>query len=466
MINIDKYLKLMNLTKLTAIQEKCIEPIYNAESVFALAPTGSGKTMAFLLPLLLKLDTSIRSPQVIILVPTRELGMQIANVAQNIANCLLEAEQKNILIRSVFGGTAISAQILEMQKNPHVIIATPGRMIDLLQRESIETNQLKTLILDEADIMVGMGFADQIEEIVNYVPSHLQIGFFSATQNEKITELEKLFLKNVKFVKIDLREKIVSSDKNLIKHEYLVTKKDEKKDKLIQILSSEHFNKGIIFCHTRETVQNLVTEMKQHGLNIDGLTGELGQVHRNSIMRNFKTGNLKFLVATNIAARGIDVSLLPIVIHYDIPYQNDEYVHRSGRTGRAGHSGLSLALCEEKNVNYYLNMMKELQIECSEFKKENLSKKIQKEVSSKVEKVKNDIKFIKVFINKGKKEKIRPADIVGSLIKELNLEKEDIGNIFIFDHFTHVEINSKKYSEKKAIKVKIKNMLASVTIAK
>ncbi len=464
MKNFDNYLKLLNISQLTPVQEKCIEPLYDSKPVFALAPTGSGKTLAFILPLLLKIQHDKRFPQVIVLVPTRELGVQIAGVAQSVANAISETDKSvNILVRSAFGGTPIAPQALEMRKDPHVIIATPGRFIDLLERDAINLKHLQALVLDEADVMVGMGFSPQIEEILNYIPMNLQIALFSATQNEKVTELEELILKNIKFYKVDLREKLENKNEQKIKHEYIITEKENKEETVFNLLAEGKFAKGILFCHRRETVQQLAQYLKARGLSADALSGELGQVHRNSVMRNFKTGNLKFLIATNIAARGIDVSKLPIVIHYDIPYQSSEYIHRSGRTGRAGEAGVSLTICEQKNVNFYFNLMKELDLEYSLFKKNKLALKKSDENLGSAEESQN-VKFIKLFVNKGKQDKMRPGDIVGAFIKELSLEKADIGNIYIFDHFTHVEVNTKKYSGKN--KIKVKNMLVSLSRAK
>lgn len=466
MKNFDNYLKLLNISQLTPVQEKCIEPIYDTQSVFALAPTGSGKTLAFILPLLLKIQHEKRFPQLVVLVPTRELGIQIAGVSQSVANVINETDKSvNILVRSAFGGTPIAPQVLEMRKDPHVIIASPGRFIDLLERDAINLKYLQALVLDEADVMVGMGFSPQIEEIFNYLPMNLQVALFSATQNEKVTELEELILKNIKFFKVDLREKLEDKNDHKIKHEYIVTEKENKEDTIFTFLSEGQFTKGIVFCHTRETVQKLAHYLKSRGLSADGLSGELGQVHRNSVMRNFKTGNLKFLIATNIAARGIDVSNLPIVIHFDIPYQSSDYIHRSGRTGRAGQSGVSLTICEAKNVNYYYNIMKELNLSYSVYNKNKLKSK-ETDINLTNQLVQKNINFIKIFVNKGKQDKVRPGDIVGAFIKELALEKDDIGNIYIFDHFTHVEINSKKYLEKKKTKIKVKNMQVTLSLAK
>ena len=467
-----KYLEILSIDKLTKIQSLCIEPLYNNKSVFGLAPTGSGKTLAFILPLLLKIDCLNREHQTLILVPTRELGNQIASVANKVSNAIFTIDKKNILIRTAFGGTPIASQVEELSKKPHVIIATPGRVLDLLQREALSFSNLKNLILDEADIMVGMGFSDQVEAICNHLPVDLQVGLFSATKNEKVTLLEKLLLKNAKYItaKIDNEENDASENDlqpPTISHFYILTSKEGKFKNLKNLLKNvenKEINKGIIFCHTRETSHQLAESLKNEGFEAEALTGELGQVHRNSIMRNFKTGNLKFLVATNIASRGIDISKLPLVIHYDIPYTNEEYIHRSGRTGRAGNSGSSITICEEKNLNYYLNMMQEIGLATKKYSYENIINLENTDLA--VEKSRKKISFVKMYINKGKQDKMRPGDILGALIKELSFTKEDIGNIFIFDNFTHVEVNEDKKELLKNSKFKIKNLQVKISEAK
>lgn len=463
-----KYLDFLSIEQLTKIQSLCMGPLYNSKSVFGLAPTGSGKTLAFVLPLLLKINSEIREHQTLILVPTRELGNQIASVATKVANAIYSIDKKNILIRTAFGGTPIASQIEELSRKPHVIIATPGRVIDLLERDAISFNHLNNLVLDEADIMVGMGFSEQVEEICNYLPIELQVGLFSATKNDKVSMLENLLLKNAQFITAQVGNDLSLENTQQapkISHYYLLTSKENKYKSLSSLLrnsDNKENQKGIIFCHTRETSHHLAESLKKDGFKADALTGELGQVHRNSIMRNFKTGNLKYLVATNIAARGIDISLLPLVIHYDIPYTNEEYIHRSGRTGRAGNSGSSVALCKDKNLNYYLNMMKEIGLATKKYEFDNISK--QKETPNK--NTESNIIFAKMYINKGKQDKMRPGDIVGAFMKELSFAKEDVGNIFIFDNFTHVEVNEEKIEIVKKAKFKIKNLQVRITEAK
>jgi superfamily II DNA/RNA helicase len=470
-----KYLEILSIDSLTKIQSLCMEPLYNNKSVFGLAPTGSGKTLAFILPLLLKINCSIREPQTLILVPTRELGNQIASVANKVSSAIFSIDKKNVLIRTAFGGTPIASQVEELAKKPHVIIATPGRVLDLLERDALSFDHLNNLILDEADIMVGMGFSEQVEAICNHLPIELQVGLFSATKNEKVSELEKLLLKNAKYItaKID-NEDNNTSENDLqppnISHCYILSSKEGKYKSLKSLLknvSNGEIKKGIIFCHTRETSHQLAEALKNEGFEAEALTGELGQVHRNSIMRNFKTGNLKFLVATNIASRGIDISKLPLVIHYDIPYTNEEYIHRSGRTGRAGNSGTSVSICEEKNLSYYLNMMQEIGLTTKKYSYESIEKFVDVEnTNTSGEKSRKKISFVKMYINKGKQDKMRPGDILGAFIKELSFAKEDIGNIFIFDNFTHVEVNEDKKEVIKKSKFKIKNLQIKITEAK
>lgn len=461
-----KYLEILSIDSLTKIQLLCMEPLYNNKSVFGLAPTGSGKTLAFILPLLLKIECNKREHQTLILVPTRELGIQIASVANKVASAIFSIDKKNILIRTAFGGTPIASQIEEFIKKPHVIIATPGRILDLLEREALSFCCLNNLILDEADIMVGMGFSEQVKAICNYLPIELQVGLFSATKNEKVTVLEKLLLKDAKYITAKIDSDHVSENDLQppnISHCYILTSKEGKyKDlkNLLKNVDNREIKKGIIFCHTRETSHQLAEALKNEGFEAEALTGELGQVHRNSIMRNFKTGNLKYLVATNIASRGIDIASLPLVIHYDIPYTNEEYIHRSGRTGRAGNLGTSVAICEEKNLSYYLNMMKEIGLVTKKYLYESIESK------DIVEKFRKKIIFIKMYINKGKQNKMCPGDILGAFMNELSFTKEDIGNIFIFDNFTHVEINEEKKDILIKSKFKIKNLQVKITEAK
>ena len=453
-----QYFEKLNISKPTKIQSLCLEPLYHKQSVFGLAPTGSGKTLAFVLPLLLNVETEKREIQTIILVPTRELGSQIARVCQQVSDVIVSLHGRNILVRSFFGGNPIAKHVEEISKKPHVIVCTPGRLIDLLERDAFSSKTVKAVVLDEADIMVGMGFAEQVKSILNDMPKTIQIALFSATQTEKVTDLENELLKNKSYTTFNAKNSLDSQEEeksfdSKIEHQYVVCSHENKLSNLVSFLKQcekNKKNKIILFCHQRETTHELSESLKKEGFLSEALTGELGQVHRNSIMRNFKSGTLKYLVATNIASRGIDVSEISCVIHYDVPFNTDDYIHRSGRTGRSGfEEGLSVAFCNFKTKQNYLEIMKELHLTAKELKlsSENQTKKDSSFLKQ---------HFVKIHLNKGKQDKIRPGDILGAFIKDFGLEKEDIGSIFIFNNFTHVEVSSGKKNllVNKSLKIK------------
>lgn len=461
-----EYLKEFSITTLTEIQSLCFQPLYEGKSVFGLAPTGSGKTLAFVLPSFLRVDCANRNTQVLILVPTRELGAQIAQVAQQVSEAIAAHDQKNILVRTAFGGSPISTQIKEITKKPHVLIATPGRVIDLLERKSFDPKNIKTLILDEGDVMVGMGFADQVQAIYKELPSKLQVGLFSATQNEKVSELEELLLKGREHEFFNPSKKFHDSQ---VHHKYVFSKTNNRYQDLVtflRVFESQNDGKIILFVHRRETAHQLADDLKQDGFSADALTGELGQIHRSSIMRNFKSGNLRYLVATNIAARGIDINQLSAVIHFDVPFTPEDYIHRSGRTGRSGYSeGSAITFCDSRTKSFYLKLIKQLELTPEEI----LLEKEQETHTHDAPKNKSPSfggKFVTVYLNKGKQNKIRPGDILGAFINELSLKKEDIGNIFIFTNFTHIEVNADKKNLVVNKSFKVKNLPARTQEAK
>ena len=466
--HLENYLKELSIEKPTDIQNLSFPALADGRSVFALAPTGSGKTLAFVLPLLLKIQLSERKTQLLILVPTRELGTQIAQVCEQVGKAIQTLQGQNILVRTAFGGTPISKHLEELKKKPHVLIATPGRMIDILSKDVFDTKSLSMLVLDEADILVGMGFSEQLEEICEKLPKNLQVAMFSATKNEKVTSLEDFLFEGKKHLVLNAKKNLEgdSTDKlsdSKIKHQYLIVSSENKYDKLKQLLSqfeAQKSGKVILFCHQRETVHELAATLKKDGFLADALSGELGQVHRNSIMRNFKTGLLKYLVATNIASRGIDVDKIAAVIHFDVPFQGEDYIHRSGRTGRSGFDeGLAITLCESRRKTHYIKLMEDLHIqpEILSLKTTN-TEVLKKDIPSR-------INFLKFHLNKGKQDKIRPGDILGAFLQELSLQKEDIGNIFIFNNFTHVEVNSLKKNVVLNSNFKIKNKVVKISMA-
>ncbi len=475
-----KYLEQLSITVPTQIQKLCFNPLYEGQSVFGLAPTGSGKTLAFVLPLLLRIVCEERKIQTVVLAPTRELGMQIAKVFEQVSKIIFALDKKNILISCAFGGSPISKQLIEIAKKPHILISTPGRLIDILERKLIDTKSIKTLVLDEADVMVGMGFDEQVEAIYQKLNKIVQVAFFSATQSEKVTNLEEILFLNKNRVVCDVSELALNENNKKfhdsdISHQFVFYNKHDKYTKLILFLRKFELNntgKIIVFCQQKETVHTLTETLKNDGFIADSLTGDHGPVHRNSVMRNFKNGQLKYLISTNIAARGIDIDKLSAVIHFDTPLNREDYIHRTGRTGRSGYSeGIALTFVNDRTRSTYLKIMNELNITKNELKLTDNKTKTLKS-NSHIDNAKKDVslvnkvEFFKVHINRGKKNNIRPGDILGAFIKELKLTKEDLGSIFIFDNFTHVEVNIAKKRLVLNQSFKIKNLSVKVSQSK
>ncbi len=434
----------------TPIQSAAIPVLEEGKSLFALAPTGSGKTLAFLIPLMKKIDGSQCRTQLLVLTPTRELGSQIAQVAEKVAKVLDVAGGRGITIRTAFGGQKIELQKQEMERQPDVVVATPGRALDLLQREYLKIDGLVAFVLDEADLMLGMGFEEQIADVCDFLPHKIQTALFSATEAELQTRLQNRLAH--RSVRVDVR--VGQSDKAGLpdqrdegggnRHEYILVENHAAKNRLlIDFLKANDATiaSGVIFCQTRAGVSELCAHLRTGGFQAEELSGGLGQIERSTIMRRFKARGVKYLIATNIAARGIDVSELSIVINYDLPSTPDEYIHRSGRSGRAGNTGWTMSLCLRNARDFFFDILSKNGIRPRHFVQGDVSE------SGPISEAKNEdampaTRFSRIHINKGKSSKIRPGDIVGVLVKQMGLNAGDVGNIYIFDHFTHVEVNA------------------------
>lgn len=435
-------LQKLGFTEATIIQVEAIPALARGESVFALAPTGSGKTLAFLIPLMERLDSESCETQLLILAPTRELGAQIAQVATQVAEQLATNDQRTLQVRTVFGGQKAETQKAEILKKPAVVVATPGRALELIEQEVLKTSQIKALVLDEADIMVGMGFEAQVKLICDHLPTRIQAALFSATESEGQTRLQNRLVHRGKV--IDVRQNAMSkiageSAKNeqTILHQFLTIPSGKERletlgELLKQISSAE--KTGIIFCQTRESVQTVLEYLQELGISAAGLSGELGQIERATILRRFKSGGVSYLVATNLASRGIDVLDLSVVINFELPSTQQEYLHRSGRSGRAGKDGWTISLCNQQSRSFLFEILKDSKIQLQPFQRPA-------EDSLEFKPAQN---FMKIHINRGKSSKLRPGDLLGALTKELGLVRDDVGGIFIFDHFTHVEIAQPK----------------------
>ena len=322
----------------TEIQEISIPILLHSKTdLIGLAQTGTGKTAAFGLPLLHQIDTSKSEVQALILAPTRELVQQIK---KQLFKYTKYCDSK-IFCEGIYGGEKIEKQINSLKRTTHIVVATPGRLLDLIERGEINIKNISTLVLDEADEMLSMGFKQDLNRILKYTSGIRNTWLFSATMPEEIKKIIKTYM-SVDAARVEVnKDSLVNAN---ITHQYINTTISGKVDLLSNLISSRGLERGIIFCRTKAGTQNLSTALKERGFSVEALEGNMQQKERDKVMRAFKNGSLQILISTDVSARGIDVNNLAFVIHHQLPDQNDYYTHRSGRTARAGKTGVSLAL--------------------------------------------------------------------------------------------------------------------------
>ena len=356
-----KALSELNIVEPTEIQQKTI-PLFLSEThdIVGLAKTGTGKTAAFGLPLLQLVNAESTIVQAVILVPTRELGQQIFRNLESFSKYI-----PNISIASICGGTPIKPQIERLKEGAQIVVATPGRLIDLIQRKAIDLKQTEYLVLDEADEMVAI-LKESLDEIVAELPKKHRTLLFSATLPGTIKQLIQNYL-NKNVVQISANMETVGNEG--IDHEYIVVDPIEKLEVLMHFLNSRDGERGIIFCKTKAAVNKLAKNLAINKFSSGALHGSLTQGIRDRIMEQFREGHINILVATDLAARGIDVKEISYVINYHLPDTYENYVHRSGRTARAGAKGLSLTVLQQEEVFEIADFERELGIKFSEFKK-------------------------------------------------------------------------------------------------
>lgn len=322
------------------VQEEVIPYLLDEiRDVIALAQTGTGKTAAFGLPLLQKVDVDQNVPQALILAPTRELCLQIAG---DLADYSKYIDRLRVL--PVYGGSSIDSQIKSLKRGVQIIVATPGRLIDLINRRTVDMSNIKYVVLDEADEMLNMGFTESIDEILSKVPDNRSMLLFSATMPSEISKITRKYMKEPKEITIGRKNEGSSN----VKHVYYMVHARDKYLALKRIADFYPNIYGIIFCRTRRETQEIADKLIQDGYNADSLHGDLSQAQRDYVMQKFRQHNLQLLVATDVAARGLDVDSLTHVINYGLPDDIESYNHRSGRTGRAGKTGTSIAIAHVK----------------------------------------------------------------------------------------------------------------------
>lgn len=356
-----KALSELNIVEPTEIQQKTIPLLLNeSHDVVGLAKTGTGKTAAFGLPLLQLINTEITTVQVVILVPTRELGQQIFRNLEDFGKHI-----PNISIASTCGGIPIKPQIERLTQRTQIVVATPGRLIDLIQRKAIDLKQTQYLVLDEADEMISI-LKESLDEIVAELPKKHRTLLFSATLPGTIKQLIQNYL-NKNVIQVSANMETVGNQG--IDHEYIVVDPIEKLDILMHFLNSKEGERGIIFCKTKAAVNKLAKNLAINRFSSGALHGSLSQGIRDRIMEQFREGHINILVATDLAARGIDVKEISYVVNYHLPDTYEAYVHRSGRTARAGAKGLSLTVLQEEEVIEIPEFEKELGIKFTKFQK-------------------------------------------------------------------------------------------------
>ena len=339
----------------TDIQKQAIPRLLGEEKdLIGIAQTGTGKTAAFGLPLLERVDPEELYTQGHILAPTRELGKQIAEQIRLFGKYL---DKINVLV--VYGGAPIRNQIRALRKPQHVIIATPGRLIDLIHREAVELESLRYLILDEADEMMNMGFKEELDEILSYTPEDKKTWLFSATMPSFIKKIVKKYMTDPIEISIDAKNQV---NKN-IEHLYTIVRRQDKQEAMMRFLDVHEDMRGVVFCRTRRDTQELAEVLQQKGYRSDALHGDLSQAQRDRVMRRFRDYELQVLIATDVAARGIDVNDLTHVFHFSLPDELAYYTHRSGRTARAGKKGTSVSLISNRELHRIRKLEKQLSIE-------------------------------------------------------------------------------------------------------
>lgn len=411
--NLKKSIKNMGFKKPSPIQELTIPEILKGKDIIGQAQTGSGKTLAFGIPVLQKIFIDDKSPQAIIICPTRELSIQVAKEISKLGSNI-----KNLKILPVYGGQPIGRQIRVLKKGVHIVIGTPGRILDHIKRKTLDLIGIETVVLDEADEMLDMGFREDIEKILKYTPKQRQTLLFSATIPNGIKKIAKTYQKNPKHLKISSKQMTVPQ---ITEYYYQINFK-QKLDALTRLIDVYDVNLGLVFCNTKKRVDYVTRHLKNMGYLVDGIHGGMDQPIRDKVMNKFRRGDINILVATDMVARGIDVANVEVVFNYDLPQNPEDYVHRIGRTARAGNIGYAFSFVERNEFKFF-NKIRE--ITKSKIKKQNLpsynemdgikNNQILKEIRNIVKNgdLTNDINVIKSFTNKN----LSTLDVAAALLK-------------------------------------------------
>ena len=478
----------MGFEETSPIQTQAIPAVCEGIDVVGQAQTGTGKTAAYTIPMLMKIDPQIKKPQAIVLCPTRELAVQVAEEIRKLAKYM-----SDIKVLPVYGGQEIVRQIKSLKTGVQIIVGTPGRVMDHMRRKTVKFDNINMVILDEADEMLDMGFREDMETILTETPEDRQTVMFSATMPKAIMDIARNFQKDARIIKVVRKELTVSN----IEQFYYEVRPKNKTEVLCRLIDIYNPRLSVVFCNTKRQVDELISELKGRGYFADGIHGDMKQQQRDRVMDDFRSGKVDILIATDVAARGIDVDDVDMVFNYDIPQDEEYYVHRIGRTGRAGRSGMALSFISGKEVY----KLKDIERYCKtkilakpvpslddvkNTKLDNMFDKIrqtieeggltdmvnlveehvnQEEYTSmdmaaallkmligdtldredEVEEFhfdtdKDDSRMVRLFINIGKKDKIKPANILGAIAGESGMLGKLVGAIDMMDNYTFVDV--------------------------
>jgi len=411
------------ITEPSDIQIQAIPHILqNDQDLVGVAQTGTGKTAAFCLPILQTIDPKLAKIQALVLVPTRELGQQVAREF-----FLFSKYMPRVFAEAVYGGVPIDDQIQKLKRATHVVVATPGRLIDLLERKALNLQDLKYLVLDEADEMINMGFKTEIDQILRSCKKDITKMLFTATMPNDVKQLIREYLRaDSKEIRINATEFVNQN----IEHQYLIYKQGEKLDYLKAFLSERQDQRGILFCRTKTAAKRLAKQLAGFVVVADALHGNLNQESRDKVMRGFKKNRINLLVATDIAARGIDVKDLDYIIHYHLPEKAEYYTHRSGRTARAGKSGFSVCLVKKEDLEEIKALESELQIRFSAIEVKLLPDS-------------HPSAPITMYMNMGFGQGFTKVSLSDFLVEEAGLNLTDIKNVTVEDNRSYFDVPGK-----------------------
>ena len=470
--------------EMTEVQENVIPIALLGQDVIAQAPTGTGKTMAYAIPILERVNLEDRNIQVLILAPTRELVVQITEEIKSVSQFL-----RGIGVVAIYGGEYIERQITTLKKHPQIVVATPGRLMDHMRRETIKLNNISIMILDEADEMLNMGFKEDIDLILESVTHEHQTMLFSATISKEIEQLGRTYLKKPQIIRVNKNEMNIPT----ISQKYIEVIQKDKIEVISRIIDINDYKIIMVFCNTKRSVDEVTANLLMRGFVAEALHGDMKQMQRDRVMNRFRAGTINILVASDVAARGLDIDDVEVVFNYDVPTDEEYYVHRIGRTGRAKREGVAITLVTKQEKYRLSGIMKyanaiitraevpsldkvikvrinrvisqALEIKVSRYKeaidetlteyldnntdpKQLLTGLIGMQLNMESDEEIKDINYkqsgiVRLFINLGKKDIKRVYELTDLLVKHTELKNADINNIDIHDDFSFFEIPSR-----------------------